>query len=253
MISFDKIVKHYGDHSVLKGITSSLADKKITSLIGPNGAGKSTLLSILSRLLKQDEGMVSFLDKELTKYNNNELAKKLSILKQSNNIDVRLTVKELVSFGRFPYCKGKLRKEDWEKVQVAMEFSGLQELCDSYLDELSGGQRQRAFIAMIIAQDTDYILLDEPLNNLDMRHAVQVMKTLRKLVDEMGKTVILVIHEINFAAQFSDHIIAMKDGEIYMNDVTNNVIKADILEDVFGIPFNIIEQDNKRICNYFNI
>lgn len=253
MISFDKIVKRYGDHVVLKEISSFVPDRKITSLIGPNGAGKSTLLSVLSRLLKQDEGTVSFLNKELTKYNNNELAKRLSILKQSNHIDVRLTVKELVSFGRFPYCKGKLKADDWEKVDRALAFSGLQSLQESYLDELSGGQRQRAFIAMIIAQDTDYILLDEPLNNLDMKHSVQVMKTLRQLVDEMGKTIIIVIHEINFAAQYSDQIIAMKDGRIYRNDTTNNVIKADILEDVFGIPFQIIEQEGKRVCNYFNI
>lgn len=253
MIVFEKLRKQYGTHTVLKDISASLPERKITSLIGPNGAGKSTLLSIISRLIKQDDGKVSFLGKELTAFNNNELAKRLSILKQSNSVDVRLTVKELVSFGSFPYSKGKLSPADWTQVDNALEFSGLSDLADAYLDELSGGQRQRAFIAMIIAQDTDYILFDEPLNNLDMKHSVQVMKTLRKLADDRGKTIIIVIHEINFAAQYSDHIIAMKDGHIHIDDRTENVIQADILEDVFGIPFDIVERQGKRICNYFNV
>src|SRR5690606_2693720 len=137
-------------------------------------------------------------------------AKKVSILKQSNQINLRLTVRELVSFGRFPYSQGRLTEEDWVCVDEAIRYMELEELQHEYLDELSGGQRQRAFIAMVIAQDTDYILLDEPLNNLDMKHAVQIMKTLRKLVDERGKTVVLVIHDINFASVYSDYIVALK-------------------------------------------
>jgi iron complex transport system ATP-binding protein len=211
------------------------------------------LLSILSRLLKQDDGKVFFYDKELSGYDNNDLAKRLSILKQSNHMDVRLTVKDMVSFGRFPHSQGRLKSADWEKVDEALRFAEMYDLRDAYIDELSGGQRQRAFIAMIIAQDTEYILLDEPLNNLDMRHSVQVMKTLRKLVDELGKTVVIVIHEINFAAQFSDHIIAMKDGEICYDDDVDKVITAKILEEIFEIRFDIIQRDGCRICNYFNV
>src|SRR5690606_1116621 len=113
--------------------------------------------------------------------------KKLSILKQNNHLDIKLTVRDLVSFGRFPYSKGKLSSEDIQKIDEAISFSDLHDLQNSYIDELSGGQRQRAFISMVIAQDTDFILLDEPLNNLDMKHAVHVMKTLRRLVDELGK------------------------------------------------------------------
>lgn len=250
---FQGLVKDYGKKRVIDGLEGGIADNHITSLIGPNGAGKSTLLSILSRLLKQDGGEVSFMDKSLRDYKSNDLAKKLSILKQSNQTDVKITIRDLVAFGRFPYCKGRMTETDWQKVQEAIVFSDLEDLADAYIDELSGGQRQRAFISMIIAQDTEYILLDEPLNNLDMKHSVHVMKTLRRLVDELGKTVVIVIHEINFAAQYSDYIIAMKDGKIRYNDEVNHIIRPEILQEIFGIEFDIIEKNNKKICNYFNI
>ena len=250
---YQGIQKRYGKAEVLKVLSGSIPNRQITSLIGPNGAGKSTLLSILSRLIKQDGGEVSFFDKPLHEYRGAELAKKLSILKQSNHLDLKLTVRDLVSFGRFPYSKGRLSAHDWEKVDEALQFSDLMDLRDAYIDELSGGQRQRAFIAMIIAQDTEYILLDEPLNNLDMKHAVHVMKTLRRLVDEKGKTVVIVIHEINFAAQYSDHIIALKDGYIEFDAPVNDVISAENLKSIFAIEFDIIERNGKKICNYFNL
>lgn len=252
-LEFDTIVKQYGKKEVLKSVSGSIANTQITSLIGPNGAGKSTLLSIMSRLIKQDGGAVSFFDKELSTYKGTDLAKKLSILKQSNHLDLKLTIRDLVSFGRFPYSKGKLTDFDNQKIDEAIAFSDLTDLQDTYIDELSGGQRQRAFISMIIAQDTDFILLDEPLNNLDMKHAVHVMKTLRRLVDELGKTVVIVIHEINFAAQYSDRIVALKDGRICYDGVTNEVINSNTLSDIFDIEFDIIERNGKKICNYFNI
>lgn len=250
---FNEIKKQYGRRTVLDNVSGSINPQAITSLIGPNGAGKSTLLGILSRLLQQDGGRVSFYDWDIKDYNSNELAKKLSILRQANQLDLKLTIRDLVSFGRFPYCKGRLSALDWQKVDAAIAFSDLQDIQDQFVDELSGGQRQRAFIAMIIAQDTDYILLDEPLNNLDMKHSVQVMKTLRRLVEDLGKTVVLVIHEINFAAQFSDYIIALKEGRICHHDPTDRVITSPVLKDIFGIEFDIIERHNKKICNYFNL
>lgn len=253
MIRFEHISKSYGKHVVLDDISCALPKGKITSLIGPNGAGKSTLLSIISRLLDADNGQVFLDDRGMAEYKSDDLAKRLSILRQSNHLDLRLTVKDLVAFGRFPYSKGRLTAEDQQHIAQAIAFAQLGDMKDSYIDELSGGQRQRAFIAMIIAQDTEYILLDEPLNNLDMKHAVLVMKTLRRLVDELGKTVVIVIHEINFASQYSDHIIAMKDGKIAYSDVTESVVQAEKLQAVFGIDFDIIRKDGKNICNYFNI
>lgn len=252
-LTFQNIIKSFGKNKVLNGISANIAEGRVTSLIGPNGAGKSTLLSIMSRLIKQDGGTVSFSDRELTSIPTSELAQKLSILKQANHFELRLTVQDLVSFGRFPYSKGKLTSTDRLRVKEALAFSDLLSLKDAYIDELSGGQRQRAFLAMIIAQDTDFILLDEPLNNLDMKHAVQVMKTLRRLADELGKTIVLVIHEINFAAQYSDRIMALKDGNILFHHATDEVINAEILKEVFGIEFDIVERNGKKICNYFNI
>ncbi|MGJ1446527.1 iron ABC transporter ATP-binding protein [Sphingobacterium spiritivorum] len=253
MIKFQDISKQYGDKEVLKNISSTISRGRITSLISPNGAGKSTLLSIICRLLKQDKGMVSLLDKDVTQYKSNDFARHLSILRQSNHLDLKLTVRDLVSFGRFPYSQGRLNAEDKQYIDQALAFSELEQLQDAYIDELSGGQRQRAFLSMIIAQNTEFILLDEPLNNLDMKHAVQVMKTLRRLVDELGKTVVMVIHEINFAAQYSDQIIAMKDGAIFYNEETEKVIDAKRLKEIFDIEFDIIDNGSSKICNYFNI
>ncbi len=156
----------------------------------------------------------------------NEFAKKVAILKQSNFMNVRLTVDELVSFGRFPYSRGHLTEEDKQIVAQSLDYMNLTDIKDMYLDQLSGGQKQRAFIAMVIAQDTDYILLDEPLNNLDMKHSVQIMKTLRKLVDELGKTVVIVLHDINFASVYSDRIVALKDGKVIHEGKTEEIINT---------------------------
>ena len=213
MIKVDNIFKKYGEKEILSDVSLELPKKKIISFIGSNGAGKSTLLSIITRTLSRDSGNVVIENKNLEEWRTEELAKVLSILKQSNHLNIRLTVKELVSFGRYPYSKGKLTLEDEEKVEQAIEYMGLKNLENRFIDELSGGQRQMAYIAMVIAQDTEYIFLDEPLNNLDMKHSVQIMKILRNLVDEKGKTIIIVIHDINFVVSYSDYIVALKMGK----------------------------------------
>ena len=185
MIEIRGLSKKYGKKKVVADVSVTIQKGQITSFIGPNGAGKSTLLSMVSRLLDSDSGEVIIDQHDSKKIKSNDMAKRVAILKQSNFLNVRLTIKELVSFGRFPYSKGRLTEEDEKVVQQSIEYMNLKELQDQYLEELSGGQKQRAFIAMVIAQDTDYILLDEPLNNLDMKHSVQIMKILRKLVDEL--------------------------------------------------------------------
>lgn len=190
-------------------------------------------------------------EKNVTEYKSKMLAQRLSILKQSNHVRLKLTVRELVSFGRFPYSQEKLTKEDYKMVDRAIDFLNLKEIEHSYLDELSGGQKQRAYMAMVVAQDTEYILLDEPLNNLDMKHSVQTMKIMRKLADELGKTIIIVLHDINFASHYSDYIVALKNGKIIYHDTTENIIREDVLKDVFDINIKICEFDSKRICNYF--
>ncbi len=245
------IVKKYGDNPVVDNVSLNIEKGKITSFIGPNGAGKSTLLSMISRIMKKDEGEVIIDGRELEKWDTKGLAKKIAILKQSNNINVRLTIKEIVSFGRYPHCEGRLTKEDTKYVDEAIEYMQLKDIEDRYLDELSGGQRQRAYIAMVIAQNTEYVLLDEPLNNLDMKHSVQMMKVLRGLVDDLGKTVVIVMHDINFASVYSDKIVILKDGKIVKDDITDAIISKDVLEDVYEIDFHIKNINGNNICVYF--
>ena len=252
MIKVLNLTKRFGNKTVIENVSLKIHPQKITSFIGPNGAGKSTLLSMVSRLINADTGEV-FLDQtDIKKMKSNDFAKKVAILKQSNFMNVRLTVEELVSFGRFPYSRGHLTDEDKQFVKQSLEYMNLMEIKDSYLDELSGGQRQRAFIAMVIAQDTDYILLDEPLNNLDMKHSVQIMKTLRKLVDELGKTVVIVLHDINFASVYSDRIVALKDGKIVRDGETEESINIETLDDIYDMNIPIKRMNNCNICLYFN-
>src|SRR5699024_9779861 len=160
MVKIKNVFKFYNDKKVIDGVSLSVDKGKITSFIGPNGAGKSTLMSMVSRLIVKDEGEILIENEEIANYKNNDLAKKISILKQSNSINIKLTVRELVAFGRFPHSQGRMNRQDWKKVEEAIDYMELRDLQDKYLDELSGGQRQRAHIAMVLAQDTEYILLD---------------------------------------------------------------------------------------------
>ncbi|MDN7243300.1 ATP-binding cassette domain-containing protein [Planococcus sp. N028] len=252
MIQVRELTKLYGKKQVVENVTVDIQHGQITSFIGPNGAGKSTLLSMVSRLLDADTGEVLIDKTNSKKMKSNDFSKRVSILKQSNYMNVRLTIRELVSFGRFPYSKGRLNDEDEKMVDQAIEYMDLKDMEHSYLNELSGGQRQRAFIAMVIAQDTDYVLLDEPLNNLDMKHSVQIMKILRRLVDELGKTVVIVLHDINFASVYSDRIVALKNGRVIKDGTTAEIIQSDALKEIYDMDIPIQQMDNCRICVYFN-
>ncbi len=252
MITIKELSKSFGKKSVIENVTLQIQPGAITSFIGPNGAGKSTLLSMVSRLLDADTGEV-FLDQtDVKKMKSDAFAKRVAILRQANHLNIRLTVRELVSFGRYPYSKGRLNEEDEKIVDQALEYLNLTDMQDKMLDELSGGQKQRAFISMVIAQDTEYILLDEPLNNLDMKHSVQIMKILRKLVDELGKTVVIVLHDINFASVYSDRIVALKDGRLVKDGPAHEIINSESLRDVYDMHIPVQEQDGCRICVYFN-
>ena len=252
MVEVKNVSKQYGGKTVLEKTSISIQKGRLTSFIGPNGAGKSTLLSIMSRLIKTDSGEITVDGQEIGACKSNDLAKKISILKQTNQINIRLTIKDLVSFGRFPYSQGKLTDEDWVHINQALSYMKLDDLKDKYLDQLSGGQCQRAFIAMIIAQDTDYIFLDEPLNNLDMKHSVEMMKLLKRLVEDFGKTVVVVIHDINFASVYSDHIVALKNGRIVKEGPAEEIIETSVLEDIYDMTIPIQEIDSQRIGVYFS-
>ena len=208
-------------------------------------------MGMISRLILKDDGEIDFYDLDIAKWNSKELAKKLAILTQANNIQMKLTVYELVAFGRFPYSKGKLNELDKEKIQDAIDYMELNDIKNQYIDELSGGQRQRAFIAMVIAQDTEYVLLDEPTNNLDIYHATKLMRTVRRLCDELGKTVILVLHDINYASFYSDYICAFKDGKIAFYGSANDVINKENLKKVYNVDFEIIIKEGKPLSIYY--
>lgn len=251
MIQVKNISKKYGSKSIIDSVSMEIKPGKITSFIGPNGAGKSTILGIITRILSRDSGEVYIDGRELEDWKSEDLSKVIAILKQSNHLNVRLNVRDLVAFGRFPYSKGRLTQEDNLKIDEALSYMDLEGMQDKFLEELSGGQKQRAFIAMVLAQDTDYIFLDEPLNNLDMKHSVQIMKILRKIVDDLGKTVILVIHDINFAACYSDEIIALQNGQVVIHDEVDNTIKESVLCGIYDMEFNIQEVKGKKICVYY--
>ncbi|WP_273818442.1 ABC transporter ATP-binding protein [Providencia rettgeri] len=252
MIEISQISKSYQDTKVLDNVTTTIKNSGITSIIGPNGAGKSTLLSIIGRLLQPDDGgyvKVNELDVSTTP--SDKLAKRLSVLRQENQFASRLTVEELVGFGRYPYTKGRLTIDDKKKIDESLSFLNLSDLRHRYLDELSGGQRQRAYVAMVLCQDTEYVLLDEPLNNLDMKHAVIMMKLLRKAADELGKTIILVIHDINFASVYSDYIVALRNGRLSYHGKPEEIMKSEIIEDIFDTPVDIKRVDDQYIALYY--
>ena len=251
MLEIINVSKTYGRKTVVDDVSLCIAKGKLTSFIGPNGAGKSTLLSMITQLTERDSGQIRIDGTEVELYDTNRLARKISLLKQANSLNVRLTVRELVGFGRFPYSRDRLSKADIEQVNAAIAYLELETLAGQYLDQLSGGERQRAFIAMIMAQNTEYILMDEPLNNLDMKHSVQIMKVLRRMVEQMGKTVVIVIHDINFASCYSDEIVALKQGKLVRQGLAADMIDTDVLRQVYDMDIQISRLNEQKICNYF--
>ncbi len=251
MIEIRDVTKSYGSNAVVDRVSMTLPARGLTSIIGPNGAGKSTLLSIVSRLMPMDRGQVLVDGLDVSRTAGDILARRLSIMRQDNHITARLSVRDLVAFGRYPYSKGRLTADDVEHMERSIAYVGLNALEHRFLDELSGGQRQRAFIAMVLCQDTDYMLFDEPLNNLDMKHAVETMKLLRRLADDFGKTVVVVLHDINFASAYSDHIVAMRDGRLAFEGVPSDMIEPSRLQAIFDVDCRVHAVGDTRLVNYF--
>lgn len=251
MMDIKNVSKHYGDEIVVNNVSLPIEKGKMTACIGPNGAGKSTLIEMISRLIPQDAGYIYIDENEINSWKKGDFAKRLSILKQTNQMNVRLTVRELVSFGRFPYTKGRLNDHCKEVIKDSLHYLGLTHLQDRYIDTLSGGQLQRALIAMVLCQDTEYILLDEPLNNLDMSYGVQMMQTLRRLVDDLGKTIITVVHDINFAASYADNIVAMKNGELFAAGTVEEMMTKTVLDELYDMDVTIIENKGIKYCLYY--
>ncbi|MDO5646210.1 MAG: ATP-binding cassette domain-containing protein [Dermabacter sp.] len=251
MISVRDLTKRYSDTVQIGPVSADIPEGSITALVGPNGAGKSTILTMIGRLLTSDSGSVHIGGLDVLKTPSATVATTLSILRQENHFVTRLTVRQLVGFGRFPYSKGRLTKDDERVISEAIDFLNLTELEHRFLDQLSGGQRQRAYVAMVLAQDTRYMLLDEPLNNLDMQHSVQMMKQLRRACDELGRTIVIVLHDINFAAHYADHIIAMNNGVVTEAGPPSEIVTSGTLSRVFHTDVEVVEGPRGPLAVYF--
>lgn len=251
MITLTGVRKDYDSDVVIGPVDLTIPKGGVTALVGPNGAGKSTLLTMAGRLLGLDAGVIEVAGYDVARTDSKDLAKIVSILRQENHFITRLTVRQLVAFGRFPHSKGRLTVTDEEVVSQAIDFLGLTDLEDRYLDQLSGGQRQRAYVAMVLSQDTEYILLDEPLNNLDMRHSVQMMQHLRRAAEELERTIVIVLHDINFAGHYADRICAVKDGAVAEFGTPGEVITDEVLTRVFDTPVTVIEGPNGPLAVYY--
>ncbi|WP_323039792.1 ABC transporter ATP-binding protein [Gemmobacter sp.] len=250
MISLRDLAKSYDGVAVLADVTLDLPAGGVTAIIGPNGAGKSTLLSIIGRLLKPDAGTARLEGLDLFHTPGDQIARRLAVLRQDSHLTARLTVAELVAFGRYPHSRGRLTVEDRAHIDRAIDYLGLAPMADRFLDELSGGQRQRAAIAMVLAQDTPYLLLDEPLNNLDIRHAVGIMRLIHKAARDFGKTIVVVLHDINMAAQWCDRILVMKDGRIAHIGPPEAIMQPGLLSAVYETPITIHRLNDRIVALY---
>lgn len=251
MIAAKGVTKRYDGAVVVDDVTVDLPSGGLTAIIGANGAGKSTLLSVISRLTGMDAGTVTVDGLDVTRTPGDVLARRLAILRQDNHLTSRLTVRDLVSFGRYPHSKGRLTLDDKGHIDRSLAYLGMEDLADRFLDALSGGQRQRAFVAMVLCQGTDYLLLDEPLNNLDMKHSASMMGLLRQAAHDLGKTVVVVLHDINFASWYADHIVAMRAGRVIRQGGPQEVITTETLREIYGMDIPVREIDGHRLALFY--
>ncbi|WP_210529622.1 iron ABC transporter ATP-binding protein [Rubellimicrobium arenae] len=239
MIEIRQVSHRIGGTPILSDIDVTIPKGGITALIGPNGAGKSTLLGLVARLERLQAGRIAVDGLDVARTPTDRLARTLAILRQDGTVAARLTVRDLVGFGRYPHHKGWPGPADRDAVEEALEAFDLAPLGTRFVDTLSGGQRQRAMVAMTYAQGTDYILLDEPLNNLDLAHARALMQRLRGMADRHGRTIVVVLHEVNYAAHYADRIIGLRDGRIAAQGPAPEVLTEPTLSSLFGSPVRL--------------
>lgn len=232
----------YGEQIVVEDLDIDVLDGGVTVVIGANGCGKSTLLRALGRLLRPRSGQVLLDGKHINQLRTREVARLLGMLPQSPLAPEGLTVADLVARGRHPHQAwfSQWSRGDESVVAEALEWTGILDFAERPVDELSGGQRQRAWISMALAQGTDILLLDEPTNHLDLAHALEVLDLIDRLHDELGRTVVMVLHDLNLAARYADRLIAMKDGRVIAQGTPQEVLTVELLAEVFGLRALII-------------
>ena len=250
MIKLSGVTKRYSKDVLIGPVSLELPAGGIVALVGPNGAGKSTLLTMMGRLMEPTSGTVEIGGLDVNQAPSRDVARKVAILRQENHFVTRLTVRQLVGFGRYPHSRGRLTEVDEDVISQAIGFLAMTDLEQRFLDQLSGGQRQRAYVAMVLAQETDYLLLDEPLNNLDAEHSVSMMTMLRRAADELGRTIVIVLHDINFAAAYSDYIVAMDEGVVTVAGTPDEIIRDDVLSRVFRTPVTVVDGPGGRFAVY---
>lgn len=237
----------YGSKKTVESVSLELPDQKITAIIGPNGCGKSTLLKAVARILPYENGSIILDGAEIKQLPSLEIAKKLAILPQSPETPIGLSVYDLVSYGRYPHQRRSNKTADKKVIDWALAVTQITALKDALIDELSGGQRQRVWIAMALAQDTDFIILDEPTTYLDIAHQLEVLDLLQQLNIQQHRTIVMVLHDLNQAARYADYIVAMKEGKVLYAGTPQAVITSPHLAAIFNIETEI-DWDERYHC-----
>ncbi len=246
----------YEDHEVIHELSLLIPSQRITALVGPNGSGKSTLLKGLARLMKPTCGAAYLDGQAIHRLPTRQVARRLAMLPQRPEAPDGLTVRELVAFGRFPHQGffGVCTDADDAKIDEALEITGISELTDHPLGELSGGQRQLAWVAMALAQDTRLLLLDEPTTFLDMTHQIEVLDVLRRLNQEHGRTIIMVLHDLNMAARYASHMVVIGGGKVLCQGTPWDIMRPHVLATAFGVEATILRdpKSGSPICVPYN-
>lgn len=243
VLEAQSVTMAYENRVISEALSLQIPNGKITVIIGPNACGKSTLLKGLSRLIKPMSGQIILDGKAIESYSAKQLARTLGLLPQSSHSPAGITVFDLVARGRFPH-QGLLKRwseADEAAVVAALAETNLTDLADRYVDELSGGQRQRVWLALVLAQQPQVMLLDEPTTYLDISHQLEVLELYRRLNQQGQRTLVMVLHDLNLAARYADYIVAMKDGEILGEGKPDQLMTPELLKTVFGIEAMVIE------------
>lgn len=252
MISFKNVSQKYGDKTILHDVKLNIPEGKLTAVVGSNGSGKSTLLKSITKLVPIYEGDIE-VDGETIFNKHREMAKTISLLRQNHQINLKLKVYDLVSFGRYPYSKGRLKAEDYQMIDKIIEYLEIEHLKDRYIDTLSGGELQRTLLAMILVQDTKYILLDEPLNHLDIHYSLDMMYLLKQFIKDFNKTIIIIMHDLNMAAAYCDYAVGVKKGEVVFQGEIDDLMKDEVLTQIFDYPISVHNVCGQNVCVYKKI
>lgn len=233
----------YHQNPFIENLNIEFKENQITTIIGSNGSGKSTLLMLLSHIYKPQTGFIEINQQDIQNYKIKEFAQKVAVVHQKNQINGDQDVKTIVGYGRLPYLhySQKLSQEDYEIIDWALEVTNLKEYKNRTLKKLSGGQQQRVWIAMALAQKTPYLLLDEPTTYLDIRYQLELLRLLKEINQKYKITIIMVLHDINQAIQYSDNIIAIKKGRIIVEGKSNEVITSEVIREIYGIDLNMTQ------------